>query len=464
MAIRNRMDFKNAILQRLGAPINRIEITDTQLDMRIDEAIEYYRKYVTDGRYEYYHSLHLHATEISYYSNNDGQDELAHFTNKRTVQVRNPATDDDTPRTVRSYTSITSDGRLSQKGFLITIGMSAGPNNENLFNIGDELFFPESDDEAPLGVITDIRFGPMDLRYFELPLDITDVTSISHSAEASSSQSVFDLQYQLRLHDLYDLTSASVVYFNTVMNHLSLLRWLFNPQPQINFNYREGKLYVYADWESEFKLGEYIIAKGYRMSINNKTEEPILGYDRDGRFIYKSRMRSKLNPNEEIPIYDDDGNYINTLTYENVMDIGTFKEEVYRQLDNGEITKGTIYVNKSKTAKYMQFTDDGVRLTADNPEAVKIDEPSPLTDLKEIQKPIHQDDNARAWDDYDLINLATGYVKKQWGINLSKYEDVNLMGGFRLDGTKKQDEAIYEIEKFEKIILARQRPLHMDIG
>lgn len=80
----------------------------------------------------------------------------------------------------------------------------------------------------------------------------------------STSKSIFDLQYQLRLNDLYDLTSTSVMYYTQVMSHLALLDLTLNGHPLYRFNRLTNKLYIEASWEQEMEVGNYILVECYR--------------------------------------------------------------------------------------------------------------------------------------------------------------------------------------------------------
>ena len=83
-------------------------------------------------------------------------------------------------------------------------------------------------------------------------------------AGSSTSKNIFDLQYQLRLNDLYDLTSTSVVYYTTVMNHLQLLDTILNGQPIFRFNRLTNRLNIDIKWGTAVKAGDYIIYDGYK--------------------------------------------------------------------------------------------------------------------------------------------------------------------------------------------------------
>jgi len=102
-------------------------------------------------------------------------------------------------------------------------------------------------------------------KYITLPDLVFGVTRVFPVASGTStSKSIFDLQYQLRLNDLYDLTSTSIVYYSQVMSHLALLDMTLNGQPLYRFNKLIGRLYIEASWTEEMIEGNYILVEVYR--------------------------------------------------------------------------------------------------------------------------------------------------------------------------------------------------------
>jgi hypothetical protein len=65
----------------------------------------------------------------------------------------------------------------------------------------------------------------------------------------------------------------------------------------------------------------------------------------------------------------------------------------------------------------------------------------------ECHTPIEQ--ASRFWNDRLLRNYATQLIKRQWGGNLSKFQNVQLPGGIILNGTELYNQAQLEIDKME---------------
>ena len=76
---------------------------------------------------------------------------------------------------------------------------------------------------------------------------------------------MFDIRYQLRLNDLFDLSSTSVIQYQMAMDNLDLLEHILVGETPIRFNQHQNRLYIDADWENDFTAGQdYIIVECYR--------------------------------------------------------------------------------------------------------------------------------------------------------------------------------------------------------
>lgn len=62
---------------------------------------------------------------------------------------------------------------------------------------------------------------------------------------------------------------------------------------------------------------------------------------------------------------------------------------------------------------------------------------------------LNPDEYQDVYNDRVLQKLCTSYIKRQWGQNLSLYDEIVLPGGVKLNGTKIYSEAIVEIDNFE---------------
>ena len=74
-------------------------------------------------------------------------------------------------------------------------------------------------------------------------------------------------------------------------------------------------------------------------------------------------------------------------------------------------------------------------------------------------------DTAELWNDMFLKSYATALVKEQWGMNLSKFEGVQLPGGITLNGRAILDDARTEITQLqEQMSLSYELPVDFTVG
>lgn len=167
MPVTNRDELKQYALRALGAPLVDIDITNEQMDDRIDEALDFFREYYFDGTEKMLLKHQITATDI---------------TNK----------------------------------------------------------------------------------YITIPDHVWGITRIFPLANSSATEpNIFDLQYQLRMNDLRDLTSTSLVYYSQVMSHLALIDWLLTKGKQIRFNRNTNKLFIDMNWDTSVVEGTWLIIEGY---------------------------------------------------------------------------------------------------------------------------------------------------------------------------------------------------------
>ena len=241
MATLTRDALKQYCLRELGAPVLEINVDDEQLEDRIDEAIELWREYHYDGIEKVYLKQKVDASVITLSSG-----DAATFSISEIV----------VGGTSGAYAEATVElGNLSS-------GLSLKVRNVvGTFQAGETI---TGADSGVTAVVASVVLGFYDNKYVELPDLVYGVTKVMSIGQASSSKNIFDLQYQLRLNDLYDLTSTSIIYYKTVMSHLALLDLELNGHTLFRFNRRQARLFLDINWATDVTLGEYILVECYR--------------------------------------------------------------------------------------------------------------------------------------------------------------------------------------------------------
>ena len=75
---------------------------------------------------------------------------------------------------------------------------------------------------------------------------------------------MFDLRYQLRLNDLYDFSSTSIIEYQMTLQHLDYIEHVMVGEVPIRFSQHQQRLYLDMDWNNKMSVDEYIIIECYR--------------------------------------------------------------------------------------------------------------------------------------------------------------------------------------------------------
>ena len=76
---------------------------------------------------------------------------------------------------------------------------------------------------------------------------------------SSAGFNMFDINYQLRLNDFYNLTSSSYTYYVIAREHLSMLDLIVTGETPYSYNRKTNKLYLWQDWNGNLDAGDYIM-------------------------------------------------------------------------------------------------------------------------------------------------------------------------------------------------------------
>lgn len=241
MAVASREQLKQYALRALGAPVLEVNVDEDQLEDRLDEALDYWNLYHYEGVEQIYMKQAIRASEIvlttPIASNYQIAEKITGSTSGATAEV------------VRESTRVSNGTLLLVK------------NVTGTFQAGESITGSQT---GLVATTVSITLREYDKKFIDIPDYVYGITKIMGMGQASSSKNIFDLQYQLRLNDLYDLTSTSLIYYKTVMGHLALLDLELNGHQLFRFNRLSNRLYLDANWATDFILGDHIIIQGYR--------------------------------------------------------------------------------------------------------------------------------------------------------------------------------------------------------
>lgn len=105
-------------------------------------------------------------------------------------------------------------------------------------------------------------------RYLTMPDSIVGVRRVfpistdTVNSGSGSNFNIFDLNYQLRLNELYEFTSSSYTYYWIARSHIRMLELLLVGENPIRFNRKQNRLYLDMNWSAnEVPTGHYVIVE-----------------------------------------------------------------------------------------------------------------------------------------------------------------------------------------------------------
>ena len=99
--------------------------------------------------------------------------------------------------------------------------------------------------------------------FLVVPSSVVSVVNVFPLSDRANLN-MFDVRYQLRLNDLYDFSSTSIVHYQMTMQHLDFLDHILVGEKPMRFNQLSNRLYVDMDWGTDITAGEYLIFEVYR--------------------------------------------------------------------------------------------------------------------------------------------------------------------------------------------------------
>ena len=220
-----RATFKEYCLRNLGKPVIDINVDEDQVEDRIDEAIQYFSQYHTDGVERMYLKYKVTADDKVRLRKNN------HFT-------------------------VFEEGTYADN-----IELESGTNTD-LEGAGDLLGEDGKAIHLESSNLVSTKYEE-NQNYLVIPDSVLSVINIFPLSDRANLN-MFDVRYQLRLNDLYDFSSTSIVHYELTMRHLDFLDHILVGEKPIRFNTLSNRLYIDMDWAEDIDADEYLIIECYR--------------------------------------------------------------------------------------------------------------------------------------------------------------------------------------------------------
>ena len=99
--------------------------------------------------------------------------------------------------------------------------------------------------------------------FIPVPDSVMSVIKVFDFSDKNTTN-MFDIRYQLRLNDLYDFSSESILHYEMTMQHLDFLDHILVGEIPIRHSEHQNRLYLDADFQTDFEPDDFIIIECYR--------------------------------------------------------------------------------------------------------------------------------------------------------------------------------------------------------
>ena len=244
MAISSRQGLIDYCLRRLGFPVIEINVDDDQVEDRIDDALQYFQEYHFDGVERLYLTHKVTTAELKF----SGLSSPSFENNEMLVGNTSGAT-------CILYTLSGTTARIT--------------NVKGVFTTGETVTGSTSGFSRALAATSFYTPGDIQNGYLPLPDSVIGVIRVlpvnGPSSGMNNRNNMFDLIYQFRLNDMYNLLSADMVYYTQVQQHLSMLDMLLVGDRSFKYNRKMDKMYIDMNWEEVLNPDDFIVVECYRI-------------------------------------------------------------------------------------------------------------------------------------------------------------------------------------------------------
>jgi len=100
--------------------------------------------------------------------------------------------------------------------------------------------------------------------YIPVPDSVIGIEKVFKLDNRTIASNMFNVNYQLFLNDIYWFSSTQIMNYFVTKRYLEDIDWILNPNKQMRFNKRQGRLYIDTDWDTMDK-DDYLIIECYRI-------------------------------------------------------------------------------------------------------------------------------------------------------------------------------------------------------
>ena len=253
----SRHQMKDYCLRRLGAPVIEINVDDDQVEDRVQDAIEWFQEYHFDGTERMYLKALIEASKLTLLTPDANLLSQGEIVTGQTSGAYAKFYSKDFTMDYITNTQVFSESVIQLK------------QTQGTFVDGEIISGSVSGATLQLAATNAFSLGNWDNQYLEIPdavLGVNRIFILGPGTAGMNTRNIFDVVYQFRLNDMYDLMSTDLIYYAQVKQHLSLLDMMLPGERSIRFNRKQNRLYIDVNWPEILTPNTYIMVECYRLT------------------------------------------------------------------------------------------------------------------------------------------------------------------------------------------------------
>ena len=94
---------------------------------------------------------------------------------------------------------------------------------------------------------------------------ILPINSGTIASNSSAGFNIFDINYQIRLNDFYNLLSSSYTYYVIAREHLAMLDMIVTGELPFTYNKKVNQIDIQMDWTGRIAVGDFLVFQATRI-------------------------------------------------------------------------------------------------------------------------------------------------------------------------------------------------------
>lgn len=238
-----KAEFKEYCLRRLGHNVINIEVSEEQIDDRVEDALAYWNDYHFDG------------TEKIYYKHQITANNRANAVHSLTLVSGGSGYSNSDTITISDGNGTGATGTITVANGIITAA--------SLTNCGSGFVLtPDVTITTANGTGASIR---ADLGgKIIIPENIIGIVNIFDVGTSFSTANMFNIQYQIALNELWSISNVQLAPYYIARQHLNVIQEILVGKKPIRYNRHRNELFVDMNW-SMVNNGDWLIIEAYQI-------------------------------------------------------------------------------------------------------------------------------------------------------------------------------------------------------